>query len=361
MSMRRKLPVSIALALVLTMLMTLTASAQEAALEGSANFRDAEASSDSLEVNLDRAAVLSSGSQYEGWLVDISGNKMSVGTFGRRPELIGTYVDPDGRDLLAKYTTFIVTIEPNPDSDPEPSDEIAYGDSTPLVISNVISQLVGPGGPARAINAQAQLAVTHANLAAEADSLDVQKAHAQHVINIIQGSSGANYNAEAGDPGDGVGLLGHAQAVGPLAAAAEEAAGDDEELEDTAGEIATAVAVTVAKANNTVRVAQRIVDATTGGLVVDKEVENLVSNTARLLNGTDEDGENGPGSTGLEAGARTVYEMSQDLGEFRPGLGAPPPTGDSTLPLLAIIVLGAGVALVSTGGFLVFRGRRVTA
>ena len=53
--------------------------------------------------------------------------------------------------------------------------------------------------------------------------------------------------------------------------------------------------------------------------------------------------------------------MSQDLGEFRPGLSAPPPTGDSTLPLLAMIVLGAGVALVSTGGLLVFRGRRVTA
>ena len=218
MSMRRKLPVSIALALVLTMLMTLTASAQEAALEGSANFRDANASSDSLDVDLDGALVLSSGSQYEGWLVDISGNKMSVGTFGRRPELIRTFVDPEGRDLLAKYTTFIVTIEPNPDPDPEPSDEIAYGDSTPLVISNVINQLVGPGGPARGINAQAQLAVTHANLAAEADSLDQWQAHAQHVINIIQGSSGLDYNAEGGDPGDGVGIVGHAQAAETLAA-----------------------------------------------------------------------------------------------------------------------------------------------
>ena len=107
--------------------------------------------------------------------------------------------------------------------------------------------------------------------------------------------------------------------------------------------------------------ARNIIAATSTNITVEKEVENLVNNTERLLNGTDEDGEDGKGSTGAEAGARTVYEKSQDLGEFRPGLGAPPPTGDSTLPLLAMLVLGGGVALVSTGGFLVFRGRRVTA
>ena len=361
MSMRRKLPVSIALALVLTMLMTLSASAQEAALEGSANFRDANASSDSLEVNLGGADVLASGSQYEGWLVDISGNKMSVGTYGRRPELIGTFVDPEGRDLLAKYTTFWVTVEPNPDSDPEPSDVIAYGDSIPLAVSNWISQLAGPGGAARNINAQAQLARQHAGLAAEADSLDQWKAHAQHVINIIEGSSGPNYNAEGGDPGDGVGILGHAQAAEALAAGAEEAAGDDEAIEDTAKEIAQAARKTVLEAQRALSSARNIIAATSTNITVEKEVENLVNNTERLLNGTDEDGEDGKGSTGLEAGARTVYEKSQDLGEFRPGLGKPPDTGDSTLPILAIIALGAGVALVSTGGLLVFRGRRVAA
>ncbi len=369
MSMRRKLPVSIALALVLTMLMTLSASAQEEpALSGSANFRDANASSDSLEVNLDGAAVLSPGSQYEGWLVDISGNKMSVGTYGRRPELIGTYVDPDGRDLLAKYTTFLVTIEPNPDPDPEPSGEIAYGDSIPIAISNWISKLAGPGGAARSINAQAEQAVVHADLAAESDSLDQWKAHAQHVINIIEGSSGPNYNAEGGDPGDGVGIMGHADQAIQLAAGAEDAAGDDEAIEDTAKEIAEAANGAVANARRARDIALRIIGATSGGLVVEKEIENLVNLTNRTLDGTDEDGSGVPGDFANEpdeprdlGGARTVYEKSQDLGEFRPGLGEPPPTGDSTLPLLAIIALGAGVALVSTGGFLVFRGRRVTA
>ena len=189
-------------------------------------------------------------------------------------------------------------MSPTPTPTRGPSDVIAYGDSTPLVISNWINQLVGLGGPARSINEQAQLARQHAGFAAEADSLDQWKAHAQHVINLVEGSSGPNYNAEGGDPGDGVGVLGHAQAVEALAAGAEEAAGDDEVLEDTAKEVTTAARKTVERARNVVSTAQRIVNATSTNITVEKEVENLVSNTEKLLNGTNEDGEDGPGSTG---------------------------------------------------------------
>ncbi len=357
MSMRRNLSASIALALMLTMLMTLTASAQEVVLGGSANFRDADAMSDSLVVDLDSAAVLSPGSQYEGWLIDIAGNKVSTGVYGRDSEPIGTYVSPDGENLLARYPTFVLTIEPNPDSDPEPSGEIAYGDSVPIAVSYWSNKLTGEGGPASGMYSQAQMANDYAMSAQEEDlSLDEQKVIAQSIINLIEGVSGANYNAEGANPGDGRGIMGHAPDVRDMARTAKNAANDDEDIEDTADDIVTAADRTVGEARRVRDVALRIINATTQDLRVAKEVENLLSLSSRVLYG-----ENGPGSSNSVGGARTVYHKSQDLSQFKLGFGEPPAAGDSTVSLLAILALAAGSALVIGGGLLVFRGRRVAA
>ncbi len=363
MSMRRNLSASIALALMLTMLMTLAASAQEAALDGSANFRDANGMSDSLVVNLSNAAVRSPGSQYEGWLMDISGNKISTGVYGRDAEPIGVYTDPDGMSLLAKYQTFLLTIEPNPDPDPEPSGDIAYGDTVPLAVWRISNQLAGAGGAARGMYDQAAMALMYAQNAQDEDlTFSEQKSFAQSVINLIEGSAGENYVRSADVAmGDGNGVIGHAPAVIAMAGRARNAAGGDEGIEDTAAEVEAAANRTVAAARRVRDVGLRILAAEEQDARTDKEIENLLSLSERMLHGHDADGENGPGSTGAEGGARTVYEKSQDLSQFKPEFGEPPSAGDATLPLLALAALAAGGALVLSGGILVFRGRRVAA
>jgi hypothetical protein len=44
-----------------------------------------------------------------------------------------------------------------------------------------------------------------------APNLNAAKLHAQRVINIVQGKNGLDYNPQAGDLGDGIGALTHAQ------------------------------------------------------------------------------------------------------------------------------------------------------
>ena len=369
MSMRRKLSASIALALTLTMLMTLTASAQEITYPyGAAQFRDKDAASDSLDVNIDLGpgGSLSPGSQYEGWLVDIADNKVSTGTYGRDAELIGTYVDPDGANLLAMYPTFVVTIEPNPDDNPdEPSGDIAYGASVPIVVNYWSAQLTGSGGPAKGMYEQASMAHMYAqNAQAEGLGLDKLKVIAQSIVNLIEGSAGDNYNAEGEgvNAGDGLGVIGHEPAVGELAAKAKAGAGDDNEgIEDTADEVSLAADETVKRAVRVRNAALRIIAADTLNFTVEKDAENLLLLSTPMLHGVDADGEDGPGSTGAEGGARTVYEKSQDLNQFKVEHGAPPPAGDATLPSLVLAALAAGALLLVAGAMLVYRSRRAAA
>ena len=79
------------------------------------------------------------------------------------------------------------------------------------------------------------------------------------------------------------------------------------------------------------------------------ETENLYLWANRLLNGTVEDSlAAGDPSDG---GARAVYETAQDLGAFRPGVGAPPATGDALVPAVALAALVLGAAFVLTRGW----------
>ena len=368
MSMRRKLSASIALALTLTMLMTLVASAQEVTYPtGAAQFRDENAASDSLVVDIDlgpSGGTLSPGSQYEGWLVDIAGNKVSTGTYGRDAELIDTYVDPEGANLLAMYPTFVVTIEPNPDDDPEPSGDVAYGASVPIVVNYWSTQLTSPGGPAKGIHDQAMMAHMYAqNAQVDGLGLDDLKVIAQSVVNLIEGSAGENYNAEGEGvaAGDGLGVMGHAPAARELADKAKAGSGDNRGIEDTADEVSLATSNTVKEARRVRDKALLIIEATTLNFSVGKEVENLLLLSTRMLNGVDADGKDGPGSTGSEGGARTVYEKSQDLNQFEVEHGEPPAAGDSTLPTLMLAALTAGALMLAAGALLVFRSRRAAA
>jgi hypothetical protein len=326
---RRKLSISVALVLTLTLLMSLSASAREPALGGTASFRDANAASDSLVIDFTGASVLSHGSRYEGWLLDADGNKVSTGFLGRGPFLQGEYVSPGGADLLARYSTFAITIEPLEDPDPEPSGDIAYGAATRGAVLAHISALVGDGGSATAVRDQAAQVLAYA----EAGNADMAAGMLDGLV-----ASARDASAEASD------LL------------FSSASGGDENVEDVANGIIDA-------SNNVIRLAGEVRDAASrvssaDGIEAQQEGKNLLAWASRLYSGTDQDGQ----AQGEEPyGAVHVYEMSQDLGAFRPARGAPPATGDSLVPTVALLALVLGAAFILSGGLVVFRTRRAIA
>jgi hypothetical protein len=353
MLMRRKLPVSILIAGMLTFIAVLGVGAQQADLDGSANFRDSNAVSDSLVLALTDVPAPPSGSVYEGWLKGGSGALLSTGVLSRS---IGgavnqTYQSPTNANLLATYSQFVITEEPASDPDPATPGTVIWSDTVPAGVFPHIAPLLVIATDA---GTQAQVAVDHAALAKDATTLSSQQSHAQHVINAIDG---------LGDPGDSVGVIAHANAAIALAGVAKSATTDAGVIE-TADEVIASANNTIAHANAAKATAGRIIAATSSGMAVNLELENLVSSSGRALNGTDEDGDSIVGNDGPEGGAKSgLYTFSQDLGMFVPLAGAPtgpPPTGDALVPLMALLALVAGVVLTAGGGLLVFR-RRATA
>ena len=341
---RRKIISSVALALALAMLMTVSASAQQAALGGSAYFRDANAVSDKLVIDFTRATELPHGSRYEAWLVDGDGGAddtwVSVGTLGRGPYLQGEYVDPDGTDLLARYTTFLITTEALDDNDPAPSGTVSYGAKTRGPVLSGITLLLAP---AAAVRDQAAAVLADARAASNADDLNERKTRAQRVIDALDGVV-AQAQTASGQANDLV-LSGATAGLDPV--------------DETANDIIEAASCVVRLAGATKAAAMRVVDAPSSDIALKVETQNLMLDADRLYNGTSRDG----GSLGgvcLGGGALAVYEKTQDLGSFRPGVGAPPATGDALVSSVALAALLAGLALALGGGMLILRSRRPT-
>ena len=76
-----------------------------------------------LTLNINGLDDLGTGYEYEGWVI-VSGNAVSTGRFTVNASGVpsATAYEVNSDDLEAA-TKFVLTIEPNPDSDPTPSDQ----------------------------------------------------------------------------------------------------------------------------------------------------------------------------------------------------------------------------------------------
>ncbi|MEK9659142.1 MAG: anti-sigma factor [Chloroflexota bacterium] len=343
----RKLPVSILLVLVLTLLVSVSvASAADPAVGGKVTFRDSSGASNSLVIALTDVPSAGAGNAYEGWLIAGDGSKISVGVLARRADGVIDATYEGTANLLATYVAFAISREPSPDPDPATAGTIVYSDNIPAGAVTTVRGLVVDGS-ATALRAQAQLALTHANLAKTSATLADKQSHAQHVVNIIDG---------LGAPGDGTGVLAHAATV---AAAANALAGKatDTRVAAAANEVAAGANNTAALATRARDAAQRLVNATVDNITVALELENVVNLASAAVNGTDENGDGINGNVGAEAGGNGTYTLAQDIAAFEPQAGADlakPDTGDWTIPVLALLALVAGAGL-TLGGLTVRR------
>ena len=320
----------------------------------------------------------------EGWLISDDGSvKLSTGIIEVADDgsVHQHYTSPTGEDLIAGYDKVVITEEPVPDSDPGPSDVALYSHAIPSGAMTHIRHLLVIWPPPDAtkgilthLKDQLDVAIVHANLAKNSTDLDTVKLHTHHVINILEGMEGANYDASFGDPGDGFGALNHAadRKHGPFAASA--ATGDavvvaGAALVDTTGKNAEDWA-TLARdtAVNSVLTATTM---TLAQVFIGPGANSIISNLEAARNGFDTDADGAIESIAGEGGAAQAYVEAQKMATYTLTAG-PPPTvvvppvdtpgvGDPSIPRLAKLALIAGLVLLAGGSALLVRSRRLRA
>jgi hypothetical protein len=231
--------------------------------EGRVTFRNKLAVADQLVLTMQGITPPPAGLVYEGWLIaddgvtEISSGVFEVGTDG---SVNYTWTSPSGENLIAEYTSFAITLEPADDSDPGPSSDMAFrGAADPDVLAAARRVFAANSGePATPRNVaygqglltQSQVAKDHIFNAFNAAAIGAyaeMRVHAEHVINIIEGTAGpryADYNGDgrAENPGDGFGTLAYARQMAMLLPGASADLSAIEELlvaiQDKAEEIA---------------------------------------------------------------------------------------------------------------------------
>ena len=163
------------------------------------------------------------------------------------------------------------------------------------------------------------------------------------MINIIEGSGGANFDAGPGNPGDGFGVLNYGADLIKHAGFSKSAAPEDESVGDGADAAIEAAESGVTFAGRARDAAAVAVDSGTSEFRLGIELTNMVSLTENGLRD-----------------AEAAYTASQDIALFE-GLAGErdaPTVGDPLVPAAAMAALLVGLLLTGAGGLLVFRRRQ---
>ena len=288
---------------------------------------------------------------------------------------------PTGENLFADFDKFVVTIEPVTDPDPGPSADVALIHTIPaggiLHIRHLLFSLpsnppyaVGfhtgtPKGITVGLREQAWAAWVHADLSVNSTNLADAILHACHVVNIIEGTGagkGENFDANCGNPGDGFGVLSYAADTVLHAGLSATAAAGDQKLVDHSKEVIDSANQAWAWAKDARDVALTA-KTSTDFLATQLLMRNVKSILGKTFNGFDADGDGAIERITGEGGTKQAYWAAQDMGEYlltSPSDVAPPKTGDSNVPNVALAALLTGAFLLMTGVYVYRRSRRQT-
>ncbi|HET9913499.1 MAG TPA: protein kinase, partial [Anaerolineales bacterium] len=193
---------------------------------GLLRFQDGTAFADALTVSTDGMPLPPEGSQYEAWLIqDDSEQRLSIGFIDFAPGDKGSlvFVDDEGQNLLGKYSAIEITIEPDPDENPNSSNNVAFSTRLPaegfkhvrhLLFSfsatpNQIGFIRGLDADTILLSESAEQMLSSFESGNEAEVL----LQAENMLNVIVGSQSEEFykdwngDGDIDDPGDGYGLL----------------------------------------------------------------------------------------------------------------------------------------------------------
>ena len=368
---RYKILIVIALVLFMTVPSGLVGSAQASDVSGSgtAVIVDGLAPSDTVIFSLSGVTIPKENTVYEGWLISDDGStKLSTGimTVTADGGLSHTFSSETGENFIANYDTAVITVEPVPDSDPGPSDDVAFKHQIPASgmghIRHLLTAWKRPVGAEVGIltnlRNEIQVAVDHADLAKKSSTLDDVKKHIHHVINIIEGEGGDNFAASFGNPGDGFGVLAHAQDR-KHASFASNATPEDLVI----AEHSKLVETHGGNAENWSMLArdQALDILDVGSLEGAQTLAGAVGAVLQdALDGIAATGQGGADQAYVEAQLMATYTLPTTAVAVVVGPPSPtlPVTGDSAVPILAQITLAVALMLLFAGGFLLVRNRR---
>jgi serine/threonine-protein kinase len=188
---------------------------------GRAVYSTTDSLADTISLQINDVQPLGASERYIAWLLNTeTGETRSLGeavvdAFG---EGVLTYTDPEGAFLPGVFNAVALTAETG-DVD-APTSAPVYSASTPFSLSQMLTDLfVRVSLPARdgheaydgsllaGVLREAGIAQTHAGLAAGANNLGGLQTHAEHTINILNGTElDYNGNGRGENPGAGFGV-----------------------------------------------------------------------------------------------------------------------------------------------------------
>jgi len=329
---------------------------------GNAEIYDDISSNDAIRYTLHSLPIPAEGTAYESWLISddaktfLSTGVLSVAADGSVTHTFNSAsAGYTGTDLLQGFATAAITSETVPDDDSSQPGTVLYMHQVPADGLIHIRHLAakspkGETGVFRNLFSQLDLALTSANAAKNATTLAEMQGHVQDVINIIEGSSGANYKAATVN-GDGYGVLNYA-ADSSIASTASEAVPTDIYITGTSTlvkinakntedwtTLARDIGLTKIIAEDELKIAQIFVGPGAG---------TLISNLEAARDGFDSNKNSTIEAVAGEGGAKQAIRDTQLMASYR--LALVTTAGGISPSSIAPVVRYDGSGLPITGG-----------
>ena len=349
------------------------------------------ARSDSITYTLSNVPVPVSGTAYEGWLVSDDGSvSLSTGvmTVASDGSVNHTFDSESagysGINLIATFDKVLITEEQSPDDSTDSSGVVLYSHQIPsgamIHIRNLVSNGEAEGsteGVLTSLKTQLDIAITHAKLASEATDLDSVKQHIHHVVNVLEGSDGANYDSAHTDPGDGYGAINYAVDRSHASSAAATAPDDES--------ISVAAALVEVNGKNADTWATQARDGAVNNIINQTNLalakiyvgpggNTVISLLEAARDGIDADRDGTIESIANEGGAQQAYVEAQKMATYTLTAGAettstaaatteeepePPVVGDPSILRIVQLVFVSGLLFIVTGSVFVRQSRKL--
>lgn len=303
-------------------------------------FQDGSAEADQVTFSSRSLPLPPDGNQYEAWLIeDDNEHRISLGIiqFNSDNAASLTYVDSSGQNLLTKYHGVEITIEPNPDNSPNPSNNIAFSAVLPSSGFSHVRHLLSTFSSTpnqtpfiRGLKKDATLVEslsTDMLAALETGDGVTMRLKAEQMLNIILGDQSPDYkdwngNENIDDPGDGYGLLLNGDNSGYIQGTFTHAnlaltSSDATENMLTHGEHVMIAATNLGEWTPQLRDQLFAVLAATSLTDAEDPVRQAVVLANQILNGLDVNGNENIEAVPGEGGAMTAYDHSYYMADIQ--------------------------------------------
>jgi len=295
--------------------------------------------------NLDQITITASledtseGTRYEAWLInDDAESRISLGLLEKNAsgQFGLAYIDPESRNLIDGFNRMEITLETDPDTSPNPSDNILYSSAVPNgALTHVRHLLASFSSTPEQVGLTVGLVDTTSLIQDAGEQLEQafesgdkknMRESAEAIVNLIVGSQSEDYkdwdaDGNINDPGDGYGLLlngGQGGYIEGTITHAELAANAGDATADIilhSGHVAVSGKNVEEWAAQLRDVAKRI--AQSGGEITEADIRLAASLSNQIHDGIDLDGSESVDPVAGEGGAVTAFEHAEYMADMQ--------------------------------------------